>query len=136
MSTIPTQLRLDVGELVSGHCFQIAADELASEHRALLERGVQHSRQRDIDAVERLAGLRQLAELAGPHGEEAGGPGLLDGDVDRADPGIVHAGEAFQVAAGIQRQAKWSVEGRFVGRPAVAEKPAREETKPIENPKV
>src|SRR6266508_2927167 len=52
---------------------------------------------RVLDAVERPARLRQLAELARAHGEEAGGPGLLDGDVDRADPGIVHADEGAQI---------------------------------------
>src|SRR4029079_11548675 len=37
---------------------------------------------RMLDAVERFPRLRQLAKLAGPHGEEASGLRLLDGDVD------------------------------------------------------
>src|SRR5262245_66244107 len=54
-----------------------------------------------LDAVKRLGGLRQLPELAGGHAEEAGGLGLLDGNIDGAYPGVVHAHESLEIGAGI-----------------------------------
>lgn len=59
---------------------------------------------RVLDAVERAAGLRQGADLAGLHAEEDGGLGLLLRDVDRADPGAVHAVEGLEVAARIDNR--------------------------------
>jgi hypothetical protein len=53
-----------------------------------------------VDAEELVAGLREGAEGSGFDVEGAGGPGLLLGDVDRADPGAVHALEGEQVSAG------------------------------------
>src|SRR6478609_3307154 len=54
-----------------------------------------------LDAVKRLAGLRQLPELTGGHAEEAGGLRLLDGNVDGTHPGVVHAHKGLQIGAGI-----------------------------------
>ena len=45
--------------------------------------------------------MAELTDLAGGHVEEAGGLGLLDRNVDRAEPRAVLAGERFEVAAGI-----------------------------------
>ena len=52
-----------------------------------------------LDAKQRAAGLRQLADLAGRHAEKDGGFGLFDSDVDRADPRAIHAVKRLQVGA-------------------------------------
>jgi hypothetical protein len=52
-------------------------------------------------SLERLARLGQLSELAGGHAEEAGCLCLLDGNVDGAHPGVVHAQKGFEIGAGI-----------------------------------
>src|ERR1700677_494754 len=44
-----------------------------------------------VDAEELAAGLRVRREIFGGDVEGAGGPGLLLGDVDGADPGVGHA---------------------------------------------
>src|SRR5665213_1298471 len=52
-----------------------------------------------VDAEELVAGLGVFAECLGFDVEGARGPGLLDGDVDGAEPGVGHALECEQVAA-------------------------------------
>ena len=54
-----------------------------------------------LDAKEWSPRLGKGADLPGRHGEETGRLGLLDGDVDTADPGVIHAGKGFQFRAGI-----------------------------------
>jgi hypothetical protein len=54
-----------------------------------------------VDAEELVAGLRVCGEIFGGDVEGAGGPGFLDGDVDGADPGVVHADVRDEVAAGV-----------------------------------
>ena len=57
-----------------------------------------------LDLVQRPAGLAELADFAGGHVEEAGRAGLLDRDVDAAQPGAVHADERLEVAAGVDHR--------------------------------
>src|SRR5690606_3097419 len=52
-----------------------------------------------VDPVEVLARLRVLAQLLGGDVERARGPGLVDRDVDRAEPRTVHADVGDEVAA-------------------------------------
>ncbi len=47
------------------------------------------------------AGLGVRGEVFGGDVEGAGGPGLFDGDVDGADPGVVHANVRDEVSAGV-----------------------------------
>ncbi len=54
-----------------------------------------------MDAVERFARLREGGECLGGNVESTRGPGLLDGDVDAAQPGFVHAREGNEAAAAI-----------------------------------
>jgi hypothetical protein len=54
---------------------------------------------RMFNAVKRFARLGQLAELARGHAEEASCLCFLDGDINGADPGVIHAQESFQVSA-------------------------------------
>ena len=49
-----------------------------------------------LNAEERSAGLRELPDLAGRHAEEDRRLRLFDSDVDRANPGIVHAEERLE----------------------------------------
>jgi hypothetical protein len=73
-----------------------AADSDCSDQHAVLIHNRQAARKGDqafigmLDALERFAWLRQLAELSGCHAEEAIGLRLLDGDVDGTNPGVVH----------------------------------------------
>src|SRR5262249_47860536 len=53
-----------------------------------------------LDAVERLARLGQLAELAGGHAKKTGSLGLLDGGVGGANPPVVHSQKRLLVGAG------------------------------------
>jgi hypothetical protein len=52
-----------------------------------------------VDAKEWSAWLAEAAEFGGVHVEGAGGPGLVDGDVDGADAGIIHVDMGDEVAA-------------------------------------
>jgi hypothetical protein len=54
-----------------------------------------------VDAEELAAGLRVWCEVFGGDVKGAGGPCLLDGDVDGADPCIVHADVRDEVSAGV-----------------------------------
>jgi hypothetical protein len=54
-----------------------------------------------IDAEELAAGLGVGGEVFGGGVEGAGGVGLLDRDVDAAEPGAVHADVGDEVAAGV-----------------------------------
>jgi hypothetical protein len=54
-----------------------------------------------LDAVERRAGLRHFAEVAGGHIEVARRLGLFDRDVDGAEPRLVHAEKRLEVGAGV-----------------------------------
>jgi len=54
-----------------------------------------------VDAEELVAGLGVGGEVLGGDVEGAGGPGLFDGDVDGAEPGVFHAFEGEEVAAGV-----------------------------------
>src|ERR671911_2979240 len=51
--------------------------------------------------VERSARLGQLAKGSSWKIEQTGGAGFLDGDVDAAEPGAVHASEGLEVGSGI-----------------------------------
>src|SRR5205807_10342908 len=53
------------------------------------------------DAEELAAGLAEAGEILGGDVEGPGGPGLLDGDVDAAEPGVLHALEGDEVATGV-----------------------------------
>src|SRR5262245_54934572 len=78
----------------------------ADEHAILIDDGYT-ARKGDqavvgmLDAVKRLGGLRQLPELAGGHAEEAGGLGLLDGNIDGAYSCVVTRNEGLGVGFGI-----------------------------------
>src|SRR5262245_37750882 len=54
-----------------------------------------------FDAVKRAAWLGQLAKLTSGHAEETGRLRLFDGNVDGADPGVVHAQECLEIGAGV-----------------------------------
>ena len=54
-----------------------------------------------VDAEELVAGLGVFAEVFGGDVEGAGGPGLFDGDIDGAEPGVFHALEGEEIAAGV-----------------------------------
>jgi hypothetical protein len=56
---------------------------------------------RRVDAEELVAGLGVGGEIFGGDIEGAGCPGLFDGDVDGAEPGVVHADVRDEVAAGV-----------------------------------
>src|SRR3974377_623238 len=52
-----------------------------------------------LDAKERAARLRELADLPSRHAEEDRGLRFLDGNIDAANPGIIHAVERLQTGA-------------------------------------
>lgn len=53
-----------------------------------------------LDAEELASGLGEVGEAGGGDVEGARGPGFVDGDVDGAEPGVFHALEGEEVAAG------------------------------------
>ena len=59
---------------------------------------------RMLDAVERAAGLRELADLSGHHAKGHRRLRLLLRDVDGADPGVVHPVEGLQVRARVDNR--------------------------------
>ena len=84
-----------------------AGDANGPDHGAILSHERHSTREGDeppigdLDLVERPAWLRELTERPGREIEQASGAGFLDGDVDAAEPGAVHAGEGLEVGSGI-----------------------------------
>src|SRR5450759_3020044 len=52
-----------------------------------------------FDAKQRAARLRQIADLPSRHAEEDRCLGFLDGNIDAADPGIVHPVKGLEIGA-------------------------------------
>jgi len=84
-----------------------AADSNGADDFAVLLQGDASGEDHDlavvggVDAEELVARLRVIAEVFGGDVEGAGGPGFFDGDVDGAEPGVVHADVGDEVAAGV-----------------------------------
>ena len=57
-----------------------------------------------FDVVQGATRLRQLADLTCIHIKKAGCPGFAHCNVNRAQPGAVHAGKAYQVGTGIHHR--------------------------------
>src|SRR5579875_187184 len=54
-----------------------------------------------FNAIERAARLRELADLPGWHPEEDRRLRFLDGNIDAANPGVVHAVEGLEICTRI-----------------------------------